>query len=101
MTDPQTPGILARCDNGHEQLLLTPVYDRARAAVLAGLLDGTSPLYAAPPRTHPFPGSVVGRCGICGGWLTCTLVGCQQLRPEGRSLREGENQSPTIDASAD
>ena len=68
MTDPQTPGILVRCDTGHEQHLLTPDYDQARAAQLAGLIDGTSPLYQAPPRTHPFPpfpGPVIGRCGIC------------------------------------
>ena len=32
MTDPQPQGILVRCDNGHEQHLLTPDYDRARAA---------------------------------------------------------------------
>ena len=83
MTDTPPPGILARCDNGHEQHLLTPDYDRARAAQLAGLLDGTSPLYQAPPRMRPFPGSVVGRCGICGGWLTCTLVGYDDTTPEG------------------
>jgi len=47
----------------------------AEAQQLAGLLDGTSPLYRYPPRTHPLPGSTIGRCGICGAWLTCTLVG--------------------------
>ena len=83
MTDPQTPGILVRCDTGHEQLLLTPIHDRARAAQLAGLLDGTSLFYATPPRTHPSPGSIIGRCGRCGGWLTCTLVGYDEATPAG------------------
>ena len=59
MTDTPPPGILARCDNGHEQHLLTPDYDRARAAQLAGLIDGTSPLYQAPPPCLLAGGSVV------------------------------------------
>jgi hypothetical protein len=68
-------GIHAVCTQGHEQRLYTPDMPAGEARSLAGLMDGTHPLYQYPPREHPLPESVVGRCGICGAWLTCTLFG--------------------------
>jgi hypothetical protein len=38
-------------------------------AILIGLLEGSSPLYIMPPG----PSSPIGRCGVCGGKLKCTL----------------------------
>jgi len=75
MSGGERRGITSTCEQGHRQVLVTPDMGEAEAQQLAGLLDGTSPLYRYPPRTHPLPGSTIGRCGICGAWLTCTLVG--------------------------
>jgi hypothetical protein len=68
-------GILATCENGHEQRLLTPDRTVRSARRLAGIMDGTSPFYAFPPRTHPIQGGKVGKCGICDAWISCTLFG--------------------------
>jgi len=76
-------GIASTCEQGHRQVLLTPDMEAAEARELAGLLDGTSALYIAPPRTHPIPGSTLGRCGLCGAWITCTLVGYEEERAYG------------------
>jgi hypothetical protein len=77
MTDaPRAPrGIRATCDQGHTQDIYTPDMEIEEARAFAGLLDGTSPLYQCPPRSHPIPGGTVGRCEICGGWITCVLRG--------------------------
>lgn len=68
-------GILATCENGHEQRILLPQTPRGEAVVLAGFLDGTSALFRTPPREHELPGSKLGRCGLCNAWLTCALFG--------------------------
>lgn len=68
-------GILLRCAAGHEQRLYLPDYDVARAQRLAGLFDGTSPLFFLSPQHNPIPASLLERCEVCGAWLTCTLFG--------------------------
>jgi hypothetical protein len=68
-------GILARCEQGHEQRLCTPDMDEHEAAALAGLLDGTSTAYVYPPRDYPLAESVIAKCGTCQSWITCTLFG--------------------------
>jgi hypothetical protein len=71
-------GILVTCEQGHSQQVFTPNMPQEEARSLAGLLDGTHPLLAAPPRAHPVPGSTVGRCEMCGAWLTCALFGYEE-----------------------
>jgi hypothetical protein len=68
-------GIRITCERGHTQQIYTPNHDVKAAQLLAGLLDGTSPLFVALPRTHPIIGSTIGRCDLCGAWLACMLFG--------------------------
>jgi hypothetical protein len=65
-------GILARCQAcGATQRLYLPDHDRPSAEMLAGLMDGTSPLFVHPPG----PDSQIGRCETCGGRFRCELFG--------------------------
>lgn len=71
----KSQGILATCENGHEQRIYTPHMSRQEAVDFAAMLDGTSPMFAHSPRTDPLPGSRLGRCGYCSTWFDCTLFG--------------------------
>lgn len=68
-------GIKVVCPNGHSQTLLTHAMSQAEAESYAGLLDGTHPLYRYPPRDYPVPDSMIGKCGMCGAWITATIFG--------------------------
>lgn len=64
----------AECQNGHRQKLYVDVrFGEVYAATLAGLLDGSSPLYVYPPGQE----SKIAKCGICGTAIKCTLVGVE------------------------
>lgn len=62
--------VTVKCEGGH-------VMDLKYGASLghefvvrqAGLLDGTSTMYAFPPG----PDSPIGKCGVCGAKITCTV----------------------------
>lgn len=63
--------IECRCHNNHHQTLkveLSLGIEYARN--LAGLLDGTSPMYLVPPGES----SLLGKCGICGSSITATVI---------------------------
>lgn len=63
--------VRVECSSGHEQ---TIKYDESFSLewveTQCGLLDGTSPLYEYPPG----PESVIGKCGICGKQVKCSIV---------------------------
>ncbi len=62
----------ACCESGHRQIMKVDAsLGREYAESLAGLLDGTSPLYLYPPGED----SCIGKCGICGKKITCTILG--------------------------
>jgi hypothetical protein len=83
-------GIRLVCERGHEQWLLTPQYGEPEARSLAGLLDGSHPLYVVKPRDVDAPGSSIGRCQVdpmpdddtphplCGAWIAAGLFGYAQ-----------------------
>ena len=70
--------------------------------------ESTTPEYLPPSMWELLaaagidPDHITAACGI-NPIIADDLkeAGYQQLRPEGRSLREGENHSPILDASAD
>lgn len=62
--------IKIECPNGHFQKLVIKGLGRQWAEEQAGLLDGTSPMYAFSPIGTP---SVIGKCGICGTQIRCTV----------------------------
>lgn len=78
-------GILATCERGHESKVFTPDHSRDEAAMLAGLMDGTSKMYVHSPRDSRFPSTVIGRCAWvdpqdavgrpCGWMFTTRLFG--------------------------
>lgn len=68
-------GVDLRCDNGHEQKIVLHGYSRAAAIDFARMVDGTSPMYAYPPRQFPVEGSPLARCGICRAWINGRLFG--------------------------
>lgn len=72
MDDPKYQGIEATCGACHRtQMIYTPDFDEISAQQLAGIMDGTSPLYVKRPGEE----SAIGRCESCGGRFTCTLFG--------------------------
>jgi hypothetical protein len=75
MSDDEEGGIEAVCGNGHVQRISLQGYTRQYAEQLAGLMDGTSDLYHTKPRDNPIIGSPLGRCGICGSWIECSVYG--------------------------
>lgn len=56
--------VTAECEAGHVQRITLHGHTRSQAELFAGLLDGTSPAYVAPPGADP--NSPIGKCGICG-----------------------------------
>lgn len=52
-----------RCENGHDQVIIVRGLDLDTVKGMAGLIDGTSPMYVYPPG----PESMIGKCGICRG----------------------------------
>lgn len=65
-------GVLVKCqDCLAQQPIRTPDHSREMAETFAGLLDGTSPLYAIPPDEN----WQIGACGFCGGRIKATLFG--------------------------
>lgn len=65
--------IVARCENGHSQAIeVDGSLGVDWANGLAGLLDGSSPMYIHPP--DPGSLSVVGRCGICRTQIKCVVT---------------------------
>jgi len=64
--------ITATCGNGHSQRLnVDAALGRQWAEGLAGLLDGTSPMYLYSPIGTD---SVIGKCGICLAQINCTIA---------------------------
>lgn len=61
----QTFTVTMTCGNGHVQQVVYSGVARAFVEGVAGLMDGTSPMYVHPPG----PDSVIGKCGICRAWL--------------------------------
>jgi hypothetical protein len=64
--------IIMRCqdDENHAKVLrLDAKLGMEYAQTLAGLLDGSSPLYIFPPQDL----SPIGKCAICGGKLKYTI----------------------------
>jgi hypothetical protein len=74
-------GIKLTCESGHVQTIWTPDHEHASAARLAGILDGTSSMYAISPRDPKHPSDKIGRCEWpvegrpCKAWITATLLG--------------------------
>ena len=75
MEEAEEGGIEALCGNGHTQRIELRGYNRQYAEAIAGLMDGTSDLYQTKPRDNPIIGSPLGRCGICGSWVECSVYG--------------------------
>lgn len=59
-----------RCANGHVQIIRYQGMTRHFAEQVAGLCDGTSPMYVFPPG----PESTIGKCGICGAQLSSKVL---------------------------
>lgn len=79
---PQTYAtIIARCAQGHTQeLKIDGNLGLEWAAHYMGLLDGSSEMYKFPPG----PESIIGKCGICGTQIQCSLRGpSQTIAPSG------------------
>jgi hypothetical protein len=53
-----------------QKLTIDEKLGKAYAKQLAGLLDGTSPMYLYPPG----PESVIGKCGICKAQIKCNVT---------------------------
>ena len=65
--------IMVRCakDKDHAKVLrIDSALGLGYAETLAGLLDGSSPLYIYPPGE----GSPIGKCAVCGAKLNCTVA---------------------------
>ncbi len=60
------------CEKGHRQVIkVDSSLGEEWARNLAGLLDGTSPMYVYPPGED----SPIGKCGVCGTPITATILG--------------------------
>lgn len=57
------------CENGHAQTIRFLDLPREYVLGMAGLLDGTSPLYVYPPGSE----SLIGKCGICRAQIRATV----------------------------
>jgi len=66
-------GINQTCENQHTVNYALEGYTRDTAVTLAAFLDGTSDIYKYKPADDPT--STIGRCGLCGSPLTCTVYG--------------------------
>ena len=62
--------LIAVCKNGHSQTLQYKDLPLEFVVQQAGLLDGTSPFYVHSPIGTD---SVIGKCGICGTQISCTV----------------------------
>jgi hypothetical protein len=71
-------GIVTECSRCRRVLKLKLVgYDKVTAIMLAGIMDGTSPIFTYPPkpdRSDVLPGNM-GRCAACDGVFTCSVFG--------------------------
>ena len=68
--------VRAECLNGHTQEITIRNVSRLWAESWAGLMDGTSDLYVHKPG----PASVIGKCGICGQQIACTVRPAQTTK---------------------
>lgn len=70
-------GVELLCENNHRQRIYLRGMTAEMADDYAGILDGTSPVYAYPPREHPVTESSIGRCQFnsCGAWFRATPFG--------------------------
>jgi hypothetical protein len=64
--------VTAKCESGHEQPVGVQWMSLEAARTWAGLMDGTSPFYVRSPIGDP--DTLIGRCGICRGQITCTVA---------------------------
>lgn len=58
------------CDGGHVQVLTLCDVTQEYAENLAGLMDGTSPMYVYSPINTD---SIIGKCGICRAKIKCDV----------------------------
>lgn len=69
--------IILKCEKGHKQHLTIIGMGIEYAKDYAGLLDGTSRFFMRPiDKTLPpsqTPHSHIGKCGVCGAWITATV----------------------------
>lgn len=66
----------AKC--GDQHITIRGMNSDEQARDLCGLLDGSSPFYVIDPREDP--NSKFGRCYTCGGLITATVVGPEDLQ---------------------
>jgi hypothetical protein len=64
--------VSARCRGGHTQKLTIGPCTKEWAESLAGLLDGTHPLYVTSPRDDA--NSQIAHCLTCGSLVDCTVT---------------------------
>jgi hypothetical protein len=63
--------VSATCTEGHSQSVQLLGQGRLEVNRWAGLMDGTSPFYIRSPIGDPQ--SLIGKCGICGGQIKCSV----------------------------
>ena len=61
-----------KCENGHAEVLTFKGMDREYAVEFARICDGSSEFFIKSPRGDPQ--SLIGKCGICKGQVTCTVM---------------------------
>jgi hypothetical protein len=74
--------VIAKCEGGHSQEITTRRMSERWVRAWAGLMDGTSPLYGARLR----PESLIGKCGICGSRIVCSIRQIKKNLPSVRSV---------------
>jgi hypothetical protein len=78
--------VTAKCVGGHEQTLKLQGMSLETARAWAGLMDGTSPFYVRSPIGDP--DTLIGRCGICRGQITCTVAVVDEIEQRVAALEQ-------------
>jgi hypothetical protein len=74
----ETISVTATCTNGHKQTVAVFGMATEWVKAWAALMDGTSPFYVASPRGTD---SMIGKCGICGSQIDCTVENTSDRDP--------------------
>lgn len=88
--------IRAQCtkDEDHAKILrFKASVGREYVETLAGLLDGSSPFYIFPPGDL----SPIGKCGICGAPIKCSVFELRREGGQGGDISESLRQSITAE----